>query len=212
MNTVSPTTKRYPIHSAAKSNDLQLVRLLVKKGVDLRLKCEYKKRSQSVSASAQASSARAEMQEMREKEPSGRVSFSGRDDEPSSGGTSEELDGDEGDVNSQIGSVPLPDEGYAMGIAARHGYFDVLKELVLNCWQFTNLHTSLAAGVALDYAFHIALRDKQFDQAIDLMVACWRRNDLKFSKCTYVVTIYYALSVVRAVRKHVRQEQVRRLL
>ena len=176
--------KQYALHVAACKDDLHLVRFLIAKGADLRQICEP--------------------------HTNPRVSFSLRD-EKSSGQLVEEPDGDDGEVNSQIASVPLPNEKYAMGYAAKHGYFDVLKELVLNCWQFTDLDTSVAAGQALDYAFHIALRDQKFDQAIDLMVVCWHRNDLKYRKQRYVVTIYYALSVVRAVRKHVRQEQVRRL-
>jgi hypothetical protein len=201
VNEVSPTTKKYPIHCAVDKNDLRLVRLLIEKGADLRKTVSLATRKrQSFASNAQANSIRSARG----------GSFSSLGEESGLSAPDEELNDGEGGINSQIARLDC-DEKYAMGAAAKRGYLDVLKELVLVCWEFTDIDTSVAAGAALDYAFHNALRDLKFDQAIGLMVACWRRNDLASSKYAVVATIYYSLSIVRAVKKQLHQKQVRRL-
>eukprot|EP00966_Prymnesium_polylepis_P188421 4366576-Prymnesium_polylepis.1 len=52
------------------------------------------------------------------------------------------------------------------------------------------------------------LRDLDFKKAISFIVPCWRRNDLERSKQAVLMTLYYALSVVRGVNKELRRQEV----
>jgi hypothetical protein len=86
-----------------------------------------------------------------------------------------------------------------MELAARKGYFDVTRELVLSCWEYTDFKTSMSAGKALDAAFKTALKDNNFEKAILFLVPCWRRNDRSRFDVAVRKTLMMSVAIARAV-------------
>ena len=94
-----------------------------------------------------------------------------------------------------------------MHLAAKQGHHEVVRELALSCWAYTNYETSESAGKALDDSFDRALKQQQFSAATALMLPCWLRNDVKDAEVAAFLTVQQAVVITRAINAQLKARQ-----